>query len=413
MALHCARHGLRVALLERGPLDEAGARWVDAVPGWTFDQAKIERPKGDELVGAGATVQLIAGHEQLRCGYDDLLEVDMRHLVARLQRDAEAAGVALLSETRAESWDGSTLSTSAGAISPRWLVDASGLAGAKLLSQPATPTLDLCSAAQQVYEVVDTQGARAFHARYGAVLGDAISMIGIAGGYSTLGLRVSGDRVGILTGSIPAAGYPSGPALLSRFVEENAWIGARVFGGSRALPLGRPHDLLADDRVAIIGDAARQTFSAHGSGVGYGLIAARLCAEALCSGKGPRAYGVAFQRRHGGTLAAFDLFRRFSQTLATPELEALVATRLLSGPIVTFGLSQGHTLPSLPALMRAAAGGLTQPRLGARLTSVLTKMGLVLGLYAAYPKRAKALPRWVRRVERVFGGWSLAGAAHR
>ena len=41
---------------------------------------------------------------------------------------------------------------------------------------------------------------------------------GVAGGYSIVNVRRYGDRVYLLTGSIPADGQPSGKQLLDRFV---------------------------------------------------------------------------------------------------------------------------------------------------------------------------------------------------
>ena len=64
------------------------------------------------------------------------------------------------------------------------------------------------------------------------------------------------------------------------------------FGGQRAIPLGRPHDTLASDRVALVGDAARQVFSAHGSGIGAGMVAARMLVDAIVRGAGPAEYAV-------------------------------------------------------------------------------------------------------------------------
>ena len=55
--------------------------------------------------------------------------------------------------------------------------------------------------------------------------------------------------------------------------------------------------------TANLGDVAGQVFSAHGSGIGAGLVAARMVGEALAKGR-PYDYAVAWQRRFGGTFAA-------------------------------------------------------------------------------------------------------------
>lgn len=398
----CARRGLRVVVCEAGPLEAAGARWVVSVPGWTFDAAGIPRPVGDELLGDDGPVVVVAGARRVRFEGHGVLDVDGPRLCARLQAAAAAAGAELRAGVRVLGWDGARLHTSAGPLAPRQVVDASGLGGARLLGQPPPEPRDLCSAAQYLHAVRDAEGARRFFAEHGARLGDAVSYLGVAGGFSTVGLRSDGARVGLLAGSVPAAGRPDGPSLLERFVAEQGWIGERLAGGSRPIPLGRTLDRLAVGPVAAIGDAARQVFSTLGSGIGHGLLAARELADALAAGGGPEAYAVRYQRRHAGTLAAFDLFRRFIQGLTAAEQERLVASGLFTAAAARFGLSQGERLPGPLPLSRSLYGALRDPRLGARVTRVVLRMGLARALYLAYPAEPGRVPAWSRRVDRLF-----------
>jgi hypothetical protein len=228
-----------------------------------------------------------------------------------------AAGAVLRGEVSVLGRDDDRLATSAGPMHARWIIDASGVAGARLLAQPTVKRQHLCAAAQEVREVTDRAAAEAFFARNGVATGEVLGLIGVAGGYSVLNLRLhhGGATMGILTGSIPSLGFPSGKTLLDEFVRDHAWVGQRVFGGSGAIPLCRAHDRLADDRVALLGDAACQVFPAHGSGVGAGLLAARLLADTLAGGGSLRDYEVAWQRRHGGLFAFFDVFRRWNQNV--------------------------------------------------------------------------------------------------
>ena len=41
LAFQCARVGLRVLGVDARTFDEAGARWVNGVPAWTFDAASV------------------------------------------------------------------------------------------------------------------------------------------------------------------------------------------------------------------------------------------------------------------------------------------------------------------------------------------------------------------------------------
>ena len=350
LAGHAARAGMRVVCVERRPLGEAGARWVNGVPRWMFEEAGIDEPRGDERLGYGHPFHLVAGRgpERVVVREHDVLDVDMRLLVARLQRDAIDAGADLRGGVTVHGLESGVLATSAGPLRARWFVDASGLAGARLLDQPRMHPADVCTAAQQVRVVRDPAGAREFLARHGVEPRATLCFTSIAGGYSIVNVRVDGDHVSMLTGSIPALGNPSGARLLASFVEDNAWIGDVVFGGARAIPLRRPHVLARGD-VALLGDAGSQVFSAHGSGIGVGLVAARQLADALARGAGPQGYARAFRRRWGLLLASYDLLRRLSQRLDARHVGWMMRAGLLNETSVRTALEQRLPL-SVPVL---------------------------------------------------------------
>lgn len=194
-----------------------------------------------------------------------------------------------------------------------------------------------------------------------------------------------------------------GKAILERFADEHDWVGERVFGGSRAIPLRRPFERLTHGRVALVGDAASQVFSAHGSGIAMGLLAGRVLADALDEGRGLAGYERDFQRRFGGLLAAYDAFRRFSQTLAREDIAALMRAGLLDGSLSAAGLAQRWPSPDLPALAHKARAVVENPRLAARLGGVLAKMGALAALYAAYPSsKGRRFFAWESAVARIF-----------
>ncbi len=401
----CARAGLSTVCVDRRSLSGAGARWINGVPAWSFDEAGIEQPSGEELYGAGHAFHLVSGWgpERIVMTGHDLLEVDMRHLVARLQRMAIDAGARLHGEVTLGAFDGRQLETSAGSIRARWFVDASGLGGARLLGQPRVARGDLCAAAQEVRAVTDLAAARAFFEDNAVRPGDTLCFTGIAGGYSIVNVRLDGDRIGLLTGSIPADGHPSGQQLLDDFVAKHAFIGKRLFGGARAVPLRRPLDVLASDRVALIGDAACQVFSAHGSGIGAGMVAARMLAEALSREGDPHAYAAAWQRRYGGLFAAYDAFRRFSQRLSPADLDRLVTSGLLEEAAASAGLLQRLPALQLGSLRRQLRALARERRLARRLAGVGARMAMAGALYARYPRDPGRVESWSRRAGRLLG----------
>jgi flavin-dependent dehydrogenase len=403
LAALAAERGLRTLVLERKTLDRAGASWINDVPGWMFDEAGVARPSGDEL-HTSHSLTMIAGFDadapRLRAEPKDFLGVDMRKLVARLEERAMRAGADLRGGAHVsaieEDGEAMRVHSSLGTHRARFVVDASGLAGIDALGPLHGRANDVCTAAQEVREVRDAEGARAFLSRYRATEGDVLVFTGVAGGYSIINVRLHGDTVFLLTGSIPAEGHPSGKALLDRFVANEPWIGERIFGGARAIPLSYPRPIVARGNVASLGDAASQVFSAHGSGTGAGLVAARMLADALALGR-PGDYQHRYQRRYGLLLATHDLFRRFTQRLDADDVRVLIREGILSPKTIEATLAQRFPRPEL-AWMTHGRTLAKHPRIGRGLASLAARTGRLAAIYAAHPADAGRQAAWAERV---------------
>jgi flavin-dependent dehydrogenase len=414
VAWQCAKRGMRVICLDTRPLGEAGARWINGVPSWQLDDAGIPRPSGAELLADDPPLHLVAGWgpERVVLTGRGVVELDMRELVARLQSLASEAGATLRGGVRVLGLSGDRLETSEGPLRAEVTVDASGLAGTPLAPRPVIAREHLCAAAQAVHTITDHAAARDWFAQHEVPEGDALCFTGIAGGYSIINVRLEGDTLGILTGSIPADGHPSGRALLDRFVAEHSWIGSPLFGGARAIPIRRPFDRLVHGRVALLGDAASQVFSAHGSGIGIGLLAGRVLAESLANENNLANYERRFLREHGGLLAGYDIFRRFSQRLAVDDLARLMRIGVLDARSALAGTSQRWpTLFDHPTTLNAAAlaskleGFARAPAHTVALARVGARMAEVAALYRVYPGADAGWPAkvWSRAVARIVG----------
>jgi flavin-dependent dehydrogenase len=403
-AAFLAEAGLAVVGLDRRPLDGAGARWVNGVPAWMFDEAGVDRPTGEELRGAGHPFHLVCGAGPTRVVIEDtgVLEVDMRALVARLQDRARAAGAILIAETRVEGHEGDVLRTSGGDIRATTIVDASGVGGAGLLPSSAPAAVHVCAAAQAVHQVVDEAAASAFADRHRVRRGETLCFTGIAGGFSILNVRIQGDTVSILTGSIPALGHPSGKAMLDRFVKEQQWIGEAHFGGARAIPLSRPVDLLVQGSVALLGDAARQVFTVHGSGIGLGMLAARTLAHTLAAGEPLDAYRVRWMRTYGALQGTYEVFRRFSATLQIEDIRTLIEAGLMNARTASPTMAQRWPTFDPRALITGARGAWSAPRLASRLGIVGARMAAVRAIYGAHPRDPSKVGRWSRHLDRLL-----------
>ena len=414
-ATACARQGMTVALLEAGPLARAGARWINAIPGWTFDEAEVARPTAEETLGPPPpAIHLYAGHRQehTKVVTDEFIEVDMGLLVARLQREARSAGATLMPASRVVAARDETLELEGGGeVKARWFVDASGLGGARLLGQGPLAPADICEARHQVHQVNDMDRARAYFAGYGVAPGESLVFTSVAGGFSSLQVRLEGEVITLLSGTIPGQGWDRPRKVLSQLCREQPWIGEQLRGAGRAIPLRRPYDELVRGNRAAMGDAACQVFSAHGSGVGQGLIAGKILADALASGRGLLGYQADYQRSHGGVLAAMVWFRRLTQRLTPLQLGELMRSGVMNPEISRDALLQRSLddPPSAAALASIALGIGRQPRLALKvllkvLGPTVARMGLIRQGYRAYPASGDAedLTRWQGRM-RLLG----------
>jgi flavin-dependent dehydrogenase len=401
-AWHAARHGLSVLCLDAGPFDRAGARWVNGISARLFDEADIPAPEGEELRGGNGPFNMFLGFsdQRIRVTGHRHLEVDMRHLVARLQEGAREAGATLVNGVRVRAIEGRQAQTDAGHVVADVVVDASGMSGLNLLGAPKVRPRDICAAAQWVCRVRDRDRALAFLDRYGCTEHETLCFSGVEGGYSILNVQVEGDEVALLSGSIPGEGHRSGQKLIDDFVASSGFVGEPIFGGKRPIPLGRPLVALARGQHAAIGDAGRQVFAAHGSGIGAGMTAGRMLAEAVAHGGGPEAYNVAWQRTHGGLFAAYDVFRRFSQRLDLDDLGRLFRAGVLDSTGVAAGLTQQFPAPDPSLVARIGPAIARAGRPGVELAKTGVKMGLLRALYSTYPE-AGSRHAWSSRVARV------------
>ena len=238
--------------------------------------------------------------------------------------------------------------------------------------------------------------------------GETLCFTGVAGGFSVVNVRLEEELdepgLAILTGSIPGLGHESGVQLLERFVAEHPWVGERILGGARPIPLETPVPRLDHGRILRIGDAARQVYSAHGSGIAAQLVAARLYAERLVAGDTPWQVNVAWQRRCGGELAAATAFARFSRDLGTARLAQVMRSGLMPASASLQSLLQRPMRPSVVDLPRMAVGAILNPAIVREMVPILNRMTSIRRLAKKYPDDSADLGAWIHRREELLDG---------
>lgn len=427
-ALQLARVGRSVVVLERRAEGTSGARWINGVLDWQYERAGLAPAVAPERRHAGGTAVMVSpsGRHRFPVVGSPVVEADMRELSARLAHDASAAGVdvrwATTDPVLELDWGRPVAVRAASAergdlrLEADLFVDASGRAAVVRKQVPelraACPDVapaDTCSAEQQVFEVADRDGALAFVKEQGVDLGDAVVAVGVEGGYSTINIRVdeSLEEVSVLTGSIPSLGHATGPAMVKAVRALHPWIGPSIFGGSGLIPLRRTYDRFTAPGVALVGDAAGQVMAGHGSGIGFGLIAGKVLAEAVGADGDPGdpatlwRYQARYLREFGATLAGYDAVRRMSVALGRDGVEELFAAGVFSEAMVRPGLDQRLATPP-PSLVLAQARALARrPHLARIVLPALAAMGTARPIYAAYPQEPS---------ERAFRAWQATTA---
>lgn len=431
-----AERGLRVVLLERRAADVAGAQWHNGVLDWQFVAAGVDPPVPPERAPSATRTHIVGpdGTHGVTVHDTPVVRADMALLGRRLRSNARQAGVELLDHVGRidPTLDGDRIVALDVEVTPpdrpaRWVhveaalfVDASGRRGVLRRRSPALAAScpevhgdELCTAADHHLRIADADGARRFLDRHGAAPGEAVTMVGLAGGFSTRAITVSVDldEASVLVGCLANGRYGTGPRLLVQTRADEPWLGDSIDGGAGVIPLRRPYARFVAPGLALVGDAACQVFPGHGSGIGMGLLAGSLLADAVAGAADPgdeRAlwqYQATFQHRYGGLLAAYDAFRRMSTALGGAGVAKMVRAGLLTEDLARAGLDQRWQVPDRAAVPAMARRMAAVPSVAAKMLPLLARGQLLHPMGERYPAQPDlaAVARWDARVERLLG----------
>lgn len=434
-AWQLARAGWKTLLVERGSRDKAGARWVNGFPPPFYGRTGLTPGDFPEVREKDFRFVVTDAGEKASYVLDPspVWQVDMRLLNKRLLTLAAEAGVEIRDkwEIRRFHFEGPRLvgadfhdqdrNRDVTRYARLW-VDASGnaavlrrnCASLAKICPPVTPD-NTCHAAQAVFEIPEEKSgaARQWADERRVREADAYSLLGVDGGFSTLTIQVNTTHreVELLTGAIDRPPFQNGDQLLNGFVDRHDWVGGRKFGGSGKIPLRRPYDLFVAPGVTLLGNAACQVFPGHASGTAAGLLAGKLLTDSLSGFRDPGSlealwnYQRGFMLNPGAVHGAFDLFRRFSQTLDSGEMASLIGSGLVNQYTMAGTLAQQMPDVPLKVLPRLAGALISHPALSARILPVLGRMQMLIHHYHQYPARPdlKALARWSRRTHQLMG----------
>src|SRR5690606_726565 len=180
--------------------------------------------------------------------------------------------------------------------------------------------------------------------------------------------------VGVLIGCLANGRYGTAPRHFDELRATRRWIGEPHAGGFGVIPLRRPYARFTAPGLALVGDAACQVFPVHGSGIGLGLIAGRMLADAVAaaaaagsgdigSAEALGRYQIAFHQEMGPDLAAFDGVRRMTTAIGSEGVAKMVRAGLLSETMTLAGLDQRWASPAPAEAAQMAARLATRPTL--------------------------------------------------
>lgn len=367
-ASRMAQAGLQVVLIDRCEKGQTGAQWVNSVPVPILQQLGLLELALEASHGHVNFFWVASHCGTTKVGFDfkNCVDVDMRLFGSKLlDRFLAQPNARFIPSTHASQCHLDahhrliSLQIGDQVYKAPLFVDASGFRGVLRRQIPAfapythvNPKKDLCTAVQEVYAIDNLEYAHAFLEKHNTSPGDVLGFLGVAGGFSLLKVHISKDckQVSFLTGATEEPYQISGRQVLNTFLKQHPFVGKRIFGGQRAIPLRRPYALLASDGIALIGDSASQVYAAHGSGTGIGLLAADMLAQKVidaCRAEKDIGaidalwkYQSQFHAQYGFLLYSSDLLRQLFHAFNSDEIRDILGSGLVEPTLLQQALEQ-------------------------------------------------------------------------
>lgn len=159
-------------------------------------------------------------------------------------------------------------------------------------------------------------------------------------GISRCFLKKDDETSDVLVGRIGSLSDETYENAIADLKEDNPVIGNKVFGGDVIfeIPVRRPLSNLVANGYVLLGDSACMTIPIIGSGIGSGLKAAKMLADAVTSAdkepfskKNLYRYQLKFMREIGGKHAAIELVKNKLLSSRGNEIDDLVKSGVMEG----------------------------------------------------------------------------------
>jgi len=430
LALHAARAGLKVLLIDRDRRRDLGRDLVVDVERTAFEEAGVGFPRADETPFEVKAFHLTTPEDRDTAVLRDLpnLSILYRRYVRRLLGEAIKAGAEFREGTEALEpvIEGSRAvgvkakgSKGTEVLRASVVADATGMPAVLNRRAPASfgmepdLTLDEVVVAWLNLSALKRAQAARYLSHKRMAADETYAAVALHGTYSTklAVISLEHDAAYVMAGLKRGRGLPTPKEVVERHCDETGCFGRPRIRNGGAIPIRRAMDVLVADGYLTLGDAARQVNPMHGSGVASGLIAGRLASEAVVSALesgGPTReklwrYAADYQRGRGAVLAGYDAFRRSADRLSRSTADRILF-QFTAADEVYAGLASRLPVPGLAGLSQKAMAGLVHPWAFSKAGSAAIATAAAFGVYAAYPRTCSrsAMEKWRRAARLVF-----------
>ncbi|MHA1418670.1 MAG: NAD(P)/FAD-dependent oxidoreductase [Candidatus Heimdallarchaeaceae archaeon] len=348
LGFHLANARIKVKVIEKKNRDNLAQDCCDSIEKKAFAYAGIQAPKGDEIRDERDHLAIITPDLQtiIHLGYYDYWIIDRKLFHQRLLSNAEKAGCEFIFDTEIVEPMGKGMwvvgvKTKEGIIhNARMIVDCSGrerILGMNIEILDMNLKLNKSDIVEIYREVHKINSKDLNWGEHEIKQNTLYFRYGYHGGFNWLNFDKE-DEIDIGAGVGKSITNKSPKGMVNDFVNSNATIDNKKLSGRGDKIIIRRPITLAWYGVMLVGQAACQTISTNGYGLGLAMIASKIAAEVIVpairrkevSIESLWEYQVRFTKERGRDLAAIDILRLGLQKLSEDDASFLMRKKIIT-----------------------------------------------------------------------------------
>ncbi|MHA1692864.1 MAG: NAD(P)/FAD-dependent oxidoreductase [Candidatus Heimdallarchaeaceae archaeon] len=348
LGFHLANARIKVKVIEKKNRDNLAQDCCDSIEKKAFAYAGIQAPKGDEIRDERDHLAIITPDLQtiIHLRYYDYWIIDRKLFHQRLLSNAEKAGCEFIFDTEIVEPMGKGMwvvgvKTKEGIIhNARMIVDCSGrerILGMNIEILDMNLKLNKSDIVEIYREVHKINSKDLNWGEHEIKQNTLYFRYGYHGGFNWLNFDKE-DEIDIGAGVGKSITTKSPKGMVNDFVNSNATIDNKKLSGRGDKIIIRRPITLVWYGFMLVGQAACQTISTNGYGLGLAMIASKIAAEVIVpairrkevSIESLWEYQVRFTKERGRDLAAIDILRLGLQKLSEDDASFLMRKKIIT-----------------------------------------------------------------------------------